>query len=103
MVKHKLSRKAVYGQKGTLVQLSAKKGAGIERHFHLNEEYLWMISGSLKFTFDDKEVVVNDGESLVIPQNVPHSIFVMEDSEFIEFFAPAREDWLRGEDQYLRK
>lgn len=99
----KLFRKAVYGNNGTMVQFSIRKGGGAERHSHVNEEYLLMISGELKFIFDDKEVVVNDGESLVIPPNVPHSIIAMKDSEFIEFFSPAREDWLKGEDQYLRK
>jgi signal transduction histidine kinase len=99
----KLSRKVVYGENGTLVQFFAKEGGRAERHSHLSEEYLLLTSGALKFNFDDHEVVVSDGESLVIPPNVPHSILAMKDSEFVEFFAPVREDWLRGEDQYLRK
>jgi quercetin dioxygenase-like cupin family protein len=64
---------------------------------------MWISSGAIKYIFDDQEFVVNAGEVVVIPPNVPHSIVVLEDSQFIEFFAPVREDWLRGEDQYLRK
>jgi quercetin dioxygenase-like cupin family protein len=62
-----------------------------------------MTSGTVKFVFEDREVVVNPGEILVIPPNVPHSIVTLEDAAFFEFFAPVREDWLRGEDQYLRE
>ncbi len=96
----KLSRQAVYGEKGTMCRFSAKQGGGAERHSHVNEEYLWVFSGTLKFTFDDREVVINDDEILVIPPNEPHSIVALKDTRFVEFFAPVREDWLRGEDRY---
>lgn len=98
-----LSRQTISGEKGTMAQFAARRGGAADRHSHVSEEYLWITSGALKFTFDDREVVVKAGEVLVIPPNVPHSIVVLEDSQFIEFFAPVREDWLRGEDQYLRK
>jgi quercetin dioxygenase-like cupin family protein len=97
-----LSRQAVYGEKATLGKFFVKRGSGVARHSHASEEYSWVTSGALKYSFDDREVVVNAGEILVVPPNVPHSIAVLEDAVFVDFFAPAREDWLRGEDQYLR-
>ena len=97
-----LSRQAVFGEKGTVAQFFAKKGATATRHSHVNEEYALITSGSLKFIFDGREVVANAGDVLVIPANVPHTMVALEDVLLLEFFAPAREDWLRGEDQYLR-
>jgi quercetin dioxygenase-like cupin family protein len=97
-----LSRQAVFGEKGTVVQFSARKGATATRHSHDNEEYALITSGKLKFTFDDREVVAKAGDVLVIPANVPHTMVALEDVLLVEFFAPAREDWIRGEDQYLR-
>jgi signal transduction histidine kinase len=97
-----LSRKVVYAKNGTMAKFFAKKGANVQRHFHDNEEYVFMISGTLKFIFDDCEVVLSEGESLIVPPNVPHSIDTIMDSDFVEFFSPTREDWLRGEDKYLR-
>jgi quercetin dioxygenase-like cupin family protein len=97
-----LTRQAVFGEKATVAQFFASKGGGVARHSHVNEEYSLITSGALKYIFDDREVVVNAGDVVVIPANVPHSIVVLEDSVFVDFFAPAREDWLRGEDQYLR-
>jgi hypothetical protein len=39
----------------------------------------------------------------VVPPNVPHSVVALEDTVWVIFFSPAREDWVRGEDQYLRE
>lgn len=69
---------------------------------HVNEEYYWIISGSQKFLFDDREFVATAGDVIVIPPNVAHSITILEATEFVDFFAPARENWLQGKDQYLR-
>lgn len=98
-----LTRQAIFGEKGTLAQLSAKRGGGVARHSHIYEEYSWVTSGSLKFTFDDRSVQATAGEVVVIPANVPHGVAALEDSTFVAFFAPSRLDWLRGEDSYLRE
>jgi quercetin dioxygenase-like cupin family protein len=98
-----LSRQAVFGEKGTLAQLFIKRGGGAGRHSHISEEYSSILSGAVKYVFDDREVVVNSGEVLVVPPNVPHSVIALEDAVAVFFFSPAREDWVRGEDQYLRK
>ncbi|MFD2244755.1 cache domain-containing protein [Pontibacter ruber] len=100
---NRTSRQLILGEKATLAQFTVKRGAQIGRHSHANEEYVMMVSGALKFSFDGQEVVVNAGEILVIPPSVPHSIDVLENAVFVDFFAPAREDWLRGEDLYLRR
>lgn len=98
-----LSRQVLHGEKGSLARMIAKKGAIVARHLHVNEEFLFVLSGSLKYRFDDRETLVNAGETMLVPAGTPHSITVIEDSMFLVFFAPAREDWIRGEDQYLRK
>jgi quercetin dioxygenase-like cupin family protein len=98
-----LSRQVVFGEKGTLAQLFIKRGGAIVRHSHISEEYASIVSGAVRYVFDDREVVVNAGEVLVVPSNVPHSVIALEDAVAVFFFSPGREDWVRGEDQYLRK
>ena len=98
-----LSRQVIFGEKATLARLTLRSGAGVARHYHMNEEYSWVLSGALEYRLDDQSVVVRAGEILVVPSNVPHAIVALEDSICIDFFAPVREDWLKGEDQYLRK
>jgi quercetin dioxygenase-like cupin family protein len=99
----KLSRQMLSGDNATISQLLLKKGATVPRHSHFNEQYSWIISGSLKFIFDDREILVGEGEILVIPANVAHSAVAIEDTVDIDIFAPRREDWIRKDDSYLRK
>jgi hypothetical protein len=33
---------------------------------------------------------------------VPHRVDALEDAVVLDVFAPRREDWLRGDDAYLR-
>jgi quercetin dioxygenase-like cupin family protein len=98
-----LSRQVIHGEKATLARLTLKAGAGVARHYHANEEFCWALSGALEYQLDDRTIAVRAGEIILVPPNVPHAIFALEDSTCVDFFAPVREDWLKGEDQYLRK
>ena len=98
-----LTRQTIFGEKGTMARLSAKRGGVVARHSHISEEYSWVTSGALRFVFDDRSIEAAPGEVVVIPPNVPHSVVALKDATFVDFFAPVREDWLRGEDQYLRR
>jgi quercetin dioxygenase-like cupin family protein len=99
----KLSRQMISGENATISQLLLKKGAVVPRHSHVNEQYSWIISGALKFVFDDREILVGEGEILLIPADVAHSAVALEDTVDVDIFAPRREDWIRKEDSYLRK
>ena len=99
----KLTRQMISGENATVSQLVLKKGAAVPRHSHMNEQYSWIISGALKFVFDDREILVGEGEVLLIPPNVPHSAVALEDTVDVDIFAPRRDDWIRKDDSYLRK
>jgi quercetin dioxygenase-like cupin family protein len=99
----KLSRQMISGENATISQLLLKKGATVPRHSHMNEQYSWILSGALKFVFDDREILVGEGEILLIPANVAHSAVALEDTVDVDIFAPRREDWIRKDDSYLRK
>lgn len=98
-----VSRQVIHGDKATLARLTLKAGGGVARHYHANEEYAWVVSGALEYRLDDRTVLVRAGEVIVVPSNVPHAIAAPEESICMYFFAPVREDWLKGEDQYLRR
>ena len=99
----KISRQMISGENATVSQLLLKSGAVVPRHSHVNEQYSWIISGTLKFVFDDREILVGAGEILLIPAHVAHSAVALEDTVDVDIFAPRREDWIRKEDSYLRK
>jgi quercetin dioxygenase-like cupin family protein len=97
-----VSRQVIHAETITIARLVLKKGAFVPLHSHINEQISTIESGSLRFVVDDKELIVNAGETLVIPPNVPHLAEAHEDCIATDTFSPVREDWVRGDDAYLR-
>ncbi len=99
-----VSRQAVHGQTMTIARIRLRKGALVERHEHVNEQVATVLRGTMKFVVGDgEEHVVSAGETIVFPPNVPHSAEALEDSDVLDAFSPVREDWVRGDDAYLRR
>ena len=98
-----ISRKMMSGENCTLARIFLAKGAVVPRHFHVSEQFSWIVSGALRFIFDDRELVVAAGEIMFIPANEPHAAIALEDTVDVDFFAPRREDWITKNDAYLRK
>jgi quercetin dioxygenase-like cupin family protein len=98
----KISRKLAVGQNEMVGRLWLAKGAIVPAHKHLSEQITMVLSGALRFTMEGKDVVVRAGDVLVIPPNVVHSAVALEDTDDIDSFSPLREDWLTGDDAYLK-
>jgi quercetin dioxygenase-like cupin family protein len=97
-----ISRQMMSGEDATLARIFIARGGIVPRHSHRSEQFSLIISGALKFFFDDGEVVVHAGEIILIPAHVPHKAEALEDTVDIDFFAPRREDWINKTDSYLR-
>jgi quercetin dioxygenase-like cupin family protein len=57
------------------------------------------------FVFDGneaQEMLLNPGDVVVIPANIPHQATCIGEVEEIDMWAPRRDDWLDGSDSYLR-
>ena len=96
-------RQALHTEKMTVARLILAKGAVVPTHHHENEQITTIESGRLRFIFPDQEMIVEAGEMLPIPPNLPHSVVALEDTVAVDLFAPPREDWIRGDDAYLRR
>lgn len=97
-----ITRKFIHGDKVMIAELNLKKGAVVPEHKHENEQVSWILQGEMVFEIQGKEITVKAGDVLVIPSNVPHKVTAKEDSLDIDLFSPIREDWIKGEDSYLR-
>ncbi len=71
-------------------------GVHVEPHSHTNEQIVWMLTGKMEFRLDAEERVCGRGDVVVIPSGVEHEAWFREDFEVIDFFAPPRDDFLRG-------
>ena len=97
------ARQVINGETITVARVFLRKGCSVPEHSHHNEQISIMEQGALKFIIEGQEKMVRAGEVLRIPPHVPHSAEAVEDSVGIDIFSPVREDWLRGDDAYLRK
>ena len=101
-----LDRRLVTGERMMLAHVYLKKGCIVPRHSHENEQITYVLDGSLRFWLGEdgeEELVVNTGEVLVIPSNLPHKAEALVDTLDLDVFCPPRQDWLDGTDHYLRR
>jgi len=97
------SRQMIHTETMTIARMELRQGASVPEHSHHNEQVTTVERGRMRFLMDGKEIFLNPGESLHIPANVPHSAEVLEDVVAVDVFSPPRQDWIRGDDAYLRK
>jgi len=101
-----LDRRLITGDSMMLAHVYLKKGCIVPKHSHMNEQLTYILEGALHFHLGEdqkEEIVVNAGEVLVIPSNVPHMAEALEDTLDVDIFSPPRADWLAKTDDYLRK
>lgn len=97
-----ITRQMLSGEYTTVARIFLARGAYVPRHSHVSEQFSLILSGGLRFIFDDREVVVRAGEIIYIPSHVPHAAEALEDTVDLDVFSPRREDWIRKDDAYLR-
>ena len=99
----KLSRKIISGKRVMVAQVFLKKGCVVASHEHESEQLTYILEGLLEFTLPNGKVRVGKGQVLVIPSSMEHGAVALEDTLDLDIFSPIREDWLTGQDHYLRK
>ena len=97
-----IGRRMFHTEGTTVAWITLDKGALVPEHSHPNEQIAPVIQGRLRFRVGGDELVATAGETVPLASNVPHEVEALEDSVVLDVFTPVREDWLRGEDAYLR-
>ncbi len=98
-----IARQVIHGEKMTVAKVYLAKGGVVPLHSHVNEQLTVLERGRLRFQVGGEEVCLEPGNVLQIPPDAPHQVEALEDSVAMDLFAPAREDWIRGDDAYLRR
>jgi len=97
-----VGRKVIHVRNMTLARIRLQKYAVVPVHRHTNEQITVLEKGKLRFVIEGEEKTLKSGEMLLIPPGAAHSVEALEDSVALDLFSPVREDWIRGEDAYLR-
>ena len=101
-----LGRRLITGDQVMLAHVYFTAGTEVPTHRHHNEQITYILEGCLRFSLgeDGAQVVdVRAGEILHIPAHLPHSAEALEDTLDVDIFHPPRQDWLDGDDAYLRR
>jgi len=104
-VNESMQRRILTGENITVARIYFKDGFTVPMHNHHNEQITQVIKGQMRFVFggdDPKEMLLNPGDVVVIPPDVPHQATCIGAVEQIDTWSPRREDWLDGTDDYLR-
>jgi len=100
-----IARRLITGTGMMIAHVYLREGAIVPLHAHMNEQVTYILEGRLRFWFGDDEsetLEVGAGEVLTIPPHLPHKAEALEDTLDVDVFTPPREDWLSGDDAYLR-
>jgi len=88
-----LRRTLVYNKDLMLCHFFLKKGSEVPIHSHEQHQVGYVIKGKLKFTTDKGEFISQQGDSYIFTSNEKHGAILLEDSEVIDVFSPARDDY----------
>jgi quercetin dioxygenase-like cupin family protein len=97
-----LSRRVIHGEKMTVALIHVRKGAVVPVHQHVHEQLSMVQSGRLLFTVTGEQALLQAGDMILTPPHAPHTVEALEDTIVLDFFPPHRDDWVRGDDAYLR-
>lgn len=97
-----IGRRMFHTETMTVARITLAKGAVVPRHSHPNEQVVNVLEGRLRFVLDDGEFEAAAGETVPLAADVAHEVSALEDSVVLDIFSPVRQDWLRGDDAYLR-
>ncbi len=105
-VNPQMQRRIVTGERMTVARIYLRDGFLVPLHSHINEQITQVITGRMRFAFgaSRSEVLeLGPGDVVVIPSNMPHEALAIGDVEEMDMWAPRRDDWLDGTDDYLRE
>lgn len=80
-------------EKLMITKMNYKKGNIVSPHNHFNEQAGYVISGRIRLKFSGYNEILQAGDSYIIPENIIHSVEVLESGEVIDIFTPPRNDY----------
>ncbi|MEO1008396.1 MAG: cupin domain-containing protein [Planctomycetota bacterium] len=88
-----LDRRRIIGERMMISEVVLHEGFRIDTHSHPNEQMVVMLEGRAEFTVGDpgERVLVQAGQVLELPGNVPHSCTALERCRILDLFSPVSE------------
>lgn len=78
----------------TIAEITFDRGAVVPSHTHPHEQIGYVSRGRVIFVVGDERRELQEGDSYLIPGNVPHEVTALDDAVCIDTFSPVREEFL---------
>ena len=76
------------------VEVDFEKDGQGAAHAHRHEQITYCASGSFRFFLEDKEYILQAGDTVYCASNLTHSVICLEAGRLVDVFTPIREDFL---------
>ena len=76
------------------VEVSFETGAEGALHSHPHTQLSYVLSGSFRYAVENESVILNPGDSIVVPGGLTHGTVCMEKGVLLDVFTPKRDDFL---------
>ena len=83
-----------YDENLMAVEVSFETGAVGAVHTHPHTQCSYVLSGQFSYSVEDEAVLLNPGDSIVVPSGLPHGTVCLEKGVLLDIFTPMREDFL---------
>ena len=76
------------------VEVAFETGAAGAEHTHPHTECSYVLSGKFSYSVEGEAVILNPGDSIVVPSGLPHGTVCLEKGVLLDVFTPMRKDFL---------
>ena len=84
--------KFIHSENMTHAYWTIDKGASLPEHAHMHEQVVNILEGKFELTVDGEKKLIEPGDIVIIPSNVPHTGKAVTDCRILDVFSPVRED-----------
>ena len=91
-----LTRKILgYGDELMTCEFVFEEGVELAAHSHFNAQTSYVVSDSLEFHINGEVIVLNAGDNIFLPPDLPHGVKSLSSAKVIDTFSPKRDDFLK--------
>ena len=77
------------------VEVGFEAGSEGAPHSHPHTQLSYVLSGSFRYSVEDESVILNPGDSIVVPGGLIHGTVCLKKGVLLDVFTPKRDDFLK--------
>lgn len=83
-----------YNEDIMTVEVAFEEGAVGAAHTHPHTQCSYVLSGRFSYSIEDESVILNPGDSIVVPSGLVHGTLCLEKGVLLDVFTPMRQEFI---------